>query len=119
MGLVAKNAILLVDFANKLREDGLGVLDALVEAGKERLRPILMTTIAMVFGMLPLAIASGASAESKNGLAWVIIGGLTSSLLLTLILVPCVYMIMTNMKEKFQARSAKKKLTEEPLLETE
>jgi hydrophobic/amphiphilic exporter-1 (mainly G- bacteria), HAE1 family len=119
MGLVAKNAILLVDFANKLREDGLGVLEALIEAGKERLRPILMTTIAMVFGMLPLAIASGASAESKNGLAWVIIGGLTSSLLLTLVLVPCVYMIMTNMKEKFQARSAKKKITEEPILETE
>jgi len=110
MGLVAKNAILLVDFTNKLREDGLSVLEALVEAGKERLRPILMTTIAMVFGMLPLAIASGASAESKNGLAWVIIGGLISSLLLTLVLVPCVYMIMENVKVKFQNRKAKKKV---------
>ena len=55
MGLVAKNAILLVDFTNKLREEGLSVIDALFEAGKERLRPILMTTIAMVYGMLPLA----------------------------------------------------------------
>ena len=69
MGLVAKNAILLVDFTNKLKEEGASILDALVEAGKERLRPILMTTVAMVFGMLPLAISTGASSESKNGLA--------------------------------------------------
>jgi hydrophobic/amphiphilic exporter-1 (mainly G- bacteria), HAE1 family len=117
MGLVAKNAILLVDFTNKLKEDGLSVFDALIEAGKERLRPILMTTIAMIFGMLPLAIASGASAESKNGLAWVIIGGLSSSLLLTLVLVPCVYMIMENVKAKFQSRSAKRKAAVEPALE--
>jgi HAE1 family hydrophobic/amphiphilic exporter-1 len=117
MGLVAKNAILIVDFANKMREEGLSVLEALIEAGKERLRPILMTTIAMIFGMLPLAISSGASAESKNGLGWVIIGGLTSSLLLTLILVPCVYMIMTNLKEKVMNRRAKKTVAEEPVLE--
>jgi HAE1 family hydrophobic/amphiphilic exporter-1 len=102
MGLVAKNAILLVDFTNKLREDGLSVLEALVEAGKERLRPILMTTVAMVFGMLPLAVATGASSESKNGLAWVIIGGLTSSLLLTLVLVPAVYMSMEKAKGNAQ-----------------
>ncbi|MCU7491092.1 MAG: efflux RND transporter permease subunit [Ignavibacteria bacterium] len=109
MGLVAKNAILLVDFTNKLKEDGRTVVEALVEAGKERLRPILMTTIAMVIGMIPLAISSGASSESKNGLAWVIIGGLTSSLMLTLILVPSVYMVMENLKVKFQHRFAKKK----------
>ncbi|MDR3625511.1 MAG: efflux RND transporter permease subunit, partial [Ignavibacteriaceae bacterium] len=100
VGLVAKNAILLVDFTNNLRKEGVSVTEALVEAGKERLRPIMMTTIAMVFGMLPLAIASGSGSESKNGLAWVIIGGLLSSLLLTLILVPCVYTAMENMKEK-------------------
>ena len=108
MGLVAKNAILLVDFTNKLKEEGASVLEALVEAGKERLRPILMTTVAMIFGMLPLAISSGASSESKNGLAWVIIGGLTSSLLLTLILVPSVYMSMENIKVKLQHRFSKK-----------
>lgn len=107
MGLVAKNAILLVDFTNKLREEGRSVLDALVEAGKERLRPILMTTIAMVFGMLPLAIASGAGSETKNGLAWVIIGGLTSSLLLTLVLVPAVYSTMENAKEWVRKRLRK------------
>jgi HAE1 family hydrophobic/amphiphilic exporter-1 len=104
MGLVAKNAILLVDFTNKLKEDGASILDALVEAGKERLRPILMTTVAMIFGMLPLAISTGASSESKNGLAWVIIGGLTSSLLLTLVLVPCVYFTAETIKTKLFAK---------------
>lgn len=110
MGLVAKNAILLVDFTNKLKEEGATVLEALVEAGKERLRPILMTTISMIFGMLPLAISSGASSESKNGLAWVIIGGLTSSLILTLVLVPSVYLTVENLKVKFQHRFAKNKV---------
>jgi HAE1 family hydrophobic/amphiphilic exporter-1 len=117
MGLVAKNAILLVDFTNKLREDGRSVVEALVEAGKERLRPILMTTIAMVIGMIPLAVSSGASSESKNGLAWVIIGGLTSSLLLTLILVPSVYMLMENAKAKFQKKFSHKKAEPEKIEE--
>lgn len=102
IGLVCKNAILIVDFANKFREKGLSVREALIEAGKERLRPILMTTFSMIFGMLPIALASGASAESKNGLAWVIIGGLTSSLFFTLVLVPSVYMTMEKYKEKFK-----------------
>jgi HAE1 family hydrophobic/amphiphilic exporter-1 len=115
MGLVAKNAILIVDFTNKLKAEGASVLEALVEAGKERMRPILMTTIAMVFGMLPLAIASGASAESKNGLAWVIIGGLTSSLLLTLILVPSVYMSVENIKVKLQHKFLKKEVNAKSL----
>ena len=66
------------------------------------LRPVLMTTFSMIFGMLPIALASGASAESKNGLAWVIIGGLTSSLFFTLVLVPAVYTTMENYKEKFK-----------------
>ncbi len=85
LGLVAKNAILIVDFANQLKAEGHDVIHALIEAGKERLRPILMTTLAMILGMLPIALASGAGAETKNGMAWVIIGGLTSSLLLTLL----------------------------------
>jgi HAE1 family hydrophobic/amphiphilic exporter-1 len=117
MGLVAKNAILIVDFTNKLKEEGATVLDALVEAGKERLRPILMTTIAMVFGMIPLAIASGASSESKNGLAWVIIGGLTSSLMLTLILVPSVYMLAENLKVRVMKKFKKKAVVAEPVAE--
>lgn len=113
IGLVAKNAILLVDFTNKQRELGASVREALIEAGKERLRPIMMTTLSMILGMLPIALASGASAESKNGLAWVIIGGLTSSLFLTLILVPSVYMTMEKYKQKFTGRKRSKRLTPE------
>ncbi len=100
LGLVAKNGILIVDFTNHLKAEGKPRMEALIEAGKERLRPILMTTIAMIVGMLPIALASGSGAEVKNGMAWVIIGGLTSSLLLTLVLVPSVYMVMDTAIEK-------------------
>lgn len=100
LGLVAKNGILIVDFTNHLKARGLPVRDALIEAGKERLRPILMTTIAMIAGMLPIALASGSGAEVKNGMAWVIIGGLTSSLVLTLFLVPAIYMIVESLKNR-------------------
>jgi HAE1 family hydrophobic/amphiphilic exporter-1 len=91
VGLVAKNAILLVDRATDNKERGIPNRDALVEAGRARIRPILMTTLAMVFGMLPIALARGAGSEWKNGLAWALIGGLTSSMFLTLIVVPIVY----------------------------
>jgi Cation/multidrug efflux pump len=97
IGLVAKNAIILVDFTNHLKAEGKPTREALILANQARLRPILMTTIAMVFGMLPIAIATGPSAEWKNGLAWVIIGGLISSLFLTLIVVPVVYQIADNL----------------------
>jgi HAE1 family hydrophobic/amphiphilic exporter-1 len=98
VGLVGKNAILLVDFANQMKSEGFGTFDSLLLAGRIRLRPILMTTIAMVFGMLPIALAKGAGAEWKNGLAWALIGGLTSSMLLTLVVVPVVYYIMDLIK---------------------
>lgn len=98
LGLVAKNGILIVDFTNQLKREGMPLVEALVEAGKERLRPILMTTIAMIAGMLPIALASGDGAETKNGMAWVIIGGLTSSLLLTLVLVPTMYFIIEKLR---------------------
>jgi HAE1 family hydrophobic/amphiphilic exporter-1 len=94
IGLVAKNAILVVDFTNHLKARGMRTEDALLEATKERLRPVLMTTIAMVVGMLPVALAGGAGAAWKNGLAWSIIGGLTSSMFLTLIVVPVVYQLV-------------------------
>ncbi len=116
LGLVAKNAILIVDFANQLKEEGYALKEALIEAGKERLRPILMTTIAMIAGMLPIALASGDGAEVKNGMAWVIIGGLTSSLLLTLFLVPSAYYVVDRIKERFAGRK-KREVTEEMVLE--
>ena len=97
IGLVAKNAIMIVDFANMRKAAGASTHDALIQANHARLRPILMTTIAMIFGMLPIALAKGAGAEMNNGLAWVIIGGLTSSLFLTLIIVPVVYSLFDSL----------------------
>ena len=101
IGLVCKNAIMLVDYTNQRRAAGESIRNALIQANHARLRPILMTTIAMVFGMFPIALASGAGAEWKNGLAWVIIGGLISSLFLTLIVVPVIYEIMEKIIAKF------------------
>ncbi|MGN7863688.1 efflux RND transporter permease subunit [Chryseobacterium sp.] len=96
IGLVAKNAIMIVDFTNARKEAGASTHDALIQANHARLRPILMTTIAMIFGMLPIALATGAGAEMNKGLAWVVIGGLTSSLFLTLIIVPVVYSLFDS-----------------------
>jgi HAE1 family hydrophobic/amphiphilic exporter-1 len=105
MGLVAKNAILIVDFTNQLKAQGINFREALITAGKGRMRPILMTTLAMVFGMLPIALASGTASEWKNGLAWVIIGGLLSSLILTVYLVPVVYYVVDSIKERFAKKT--------------
>jgi len=74
------------------------VYEAVIDAGKNRLHPILMTSLSAIFGMLPIALASGNGAELKNGMAWVIIGGLTSSLLLTLVVVPVVYVTFEGIK---------------------
>lgn len=104
LGLVAKNAILIVDFTNHLKTQGRSTYDALLEAVRERMRPILMTTIAMVIGMIPIAIAKGSGAEWKNGLAWVLIGGLISSMFLTIILVPVMYYIIDAVKDRIQRR---------------
>lgn len=101
IGLVTKNAILLVDFANHRKAEGETTFNALIQANHARLRPILMTTIAMVIGMIPIALAKGAAAEMNNGLAWVIIGGLISSLFLTLVVVPVVYAIFDSLKRRF------------------
>jgi len=100
LGLVAKNAILLVDRANHNQEAGQNVTEALLEAGETRLRPILMTTLAMVFGMLPIALSGAAGAELKNGLGWTLIGGLSSSMVLTLMVVPAVYASFTRLQER-------------------
>ena len=99
MGLVTKNAILLVDFANQARrEQGLGRDLALIKAGSTRLRPIVMTTLAMIFGMLPLAFALGAGAEMRAPMARAVIGGLITSTLLTLIVVPVVYTYLDGLR---------------------
>jgi HAE1 family hydrophobic/amphiphilic exporter-1 len=99
VGLVGKNAILLVDRTIQMKEErNFSTFYALIEAGETHLRPILMTTVAMVFGMLPIAMSTEAGAEWKSGLAWALVGGLTSSLLLTLVLVPVVYSYVNGLK---------------------
>ena len=98
IGLVAKNAILLVDFANERLKEGMAMDDALVEAVKLRTRPILMTALSTIIGMVPVAVASGSSAELRNGIGWVIIGGMALSTMLTLIVVPVVYKIFHRKK---------------------
>ena len=95
MGMVGKNAVLLVDFANNAIASGKTADEALIEAGEKRLRPILMTTIAMVFAMLPLALADGLGSESKAPMAVAIIGGLLSSMVLTLLVVPAIYRMIS------------------------
>lgn len=116
MGLVAKNAIMLVDFANQSKEEGYDTDEALIRANRARLRPILMTTIAMVFGMLPIALASGGVAAIKQGLAWVVIGGLISSMFLTLIFVPVMYKMIDSLMARFGWGSlAKKRLIEQKM----
>jgi len=109
VGLVAKNAILVVDFTNHLKKSGYGTTHALLRATKIRLRPVLMTTMSMIIGLMPIAFASGAASEWKNGIAWVLIGGLTSSMLLTLVIVPIVYSVMENAKIAVKRRVLERK----------
>ncbi|MGE0725394.1 MAG: efflux RND transporter permease subunit, partial [Alphaproteobacteria bacterium] len=94
IGLMAKNGILIVEFANQLRDEGASVRDAVLRASVTRLRPILMTSISTIFGAVPLALATGAGAESRSALGWVVIGGMTLSTVLTLFLIPALYLML-------------------------
>jgi len=95
VGLVVKNGILLVDAANRHRASGSGVTDALVLGARERLRPILMTTLAAIFGLLPLAFGIGAGAAMERPLAIAVVGGLSTATLFTLVLIPVLYASFT------------------------
>jgi HAE1 family hydrophobic/amphiphilic exporter-1 len=112
MGLVTKNAILLVDFTKTLRSRGMGRKEALVAAGRTRLRPILMTTLAMIFGMLPLALALGQGAEMRAPMARAVIGGLITSTFLTLLIVPVVYTMLDDLGGWIRRRWEGKKESE-------
>ncbi|MDB2562419.1 efflux RND transporter permease subunit [Sulfurimonas sp.] len=110
MGMVGKNAVLLVDFANEAVAKGKSADEALLEAGEKRLRPILMTTIAMVFAMLPLALGDGLGSETKNPMAISIIGGLLSSMVLTLLIVPVIYRMINPLDRWLRKFYEKKEL---------
>ena len=96
VGLITKHGILIVEFANQLRRKGLDKLEATIEASKLRLRPILMTTFATVFGALPLAFSSGAGSEARQAIGWVIVGGMSLGTILTLIIIPVFYFMIVN-----------------------
>jgi multidrug efflux pump len=96
VGLITKHGILIVEFTNQLREQGVDTFDAIVKASGQRLRPILMTTGAMVLGALPLALATGAGAESRIQIGWVIVGGMSFGTLLTVFVVPTMYTLFAR-----------------------
>lgn len=108
VGLITKHGILIVEFANQLQEQGRSIRDAVIEAAVLRLRPILMTTGAMVLGAVPLAIATGAGAESRQQIGWVIVGGLLVGTVLTLFVVPVAYTLLAARHKTFE-----QKLTEQ------
>ena len=110
IGLVTKNGILIVEYANHIRDRGASKVNAAIDAATMRLRPILMTSLAMVFGALPIALSLGAASTSRKPLGLVIVGGVTFSLILTLFIVPVIYTYLS--RRKVQNTSALGKLDE-------
>ena len=108
VGIVVKNGILLVDYTNTLRERGMSRRDAILTAGPVRLRPILMTTFAMVFGMLPVALGIGEGSETRAPMGISVIGGLLTSLFLTLVVVPAAYDLFDDWQEWITGRRKKR-----------
>src|SRR5204862_24381 len=104
LGLITKHGILIVEFANQLRERGRPIREAVVESAVLRLRPILMTTASMVLGAVPLAMATGAGAESRQQIGWVIVGGMLLGTLLTLFVVPTAYTLLARRHKTFEQR---------------
>lgn len=100
VGIVVNNAIVLIDYTNQLRDSGMRVRNALVKAGRSRLRPILMTTLTTVLGMIPMAVGMGTNAEMMRGMAMVVIGGLSASTILTLVLIPTFYLMFSKKDAK-------------------
>jgi multidrug efflux pump subunit AcrB len=109
VGIVVKNGIVMVDFTNLLRERGVGMYEAVLEAGKSRLRPVLMTSLTTILGMLPMALGLGNGAELWQPMGIAIVGGLTFSTVLTLVAVPILYYVFMGRSERFNARRKARK----------
>ena len=106
-GLAAKNAILIVEFANRLRSEGQGIVEAAKEAARLRLRPILMTAFAFVFGVMPLALADGPGANARHSIGTTVIGGMIAATFLSLVIVPVLYIVIETAHERlFGAKAA-------------
>ena len=112
VGLITKHGILIVEFANQLREQGMETMAAIQKSAAQRLRPIMMTTGAMVLGAVPLALATGAGAESRRQIGWVIVGGMSLGTLLTIFVVPTMYTLLARR----HAPGAKKEVTSDPMV---
>jgi len=106
IGLITKNGILIVEFANQLRERGMSRFEAVLESSTLRLRPILMTSLATVLGALPLALAAGAGSEARQAIGWVVVGGLSVGTLFTLFVIPTAYTVLVRDRRPAQARPA-------------
>jgi multidrug efflux pump len=118
IGLMAKNGILIVEFANQLRDEGYAIREAVIEASVLRARPIVMTVISTVLGAMPLVLATGAGAESRQAIGTVIVGGLTFALMLTLFLTPVLYDLMARFTRPRGAIEKQLALELDPTLKT-
>jgi len=107
IALASKNAILVVEFARELREEGHSIAEAAVEATRQRFRPIVMTSFAFILGVVPLLTASGAGAASQQAIGTVVFGGMLSSTLVAIPFVPVFYVVTTHMEEWWKTRKAK------------
>ncbi len=119
VGLITKHGILIVEFTNQLRESGMEMTEALVKAASQRLRPILMTTGAMVLGAVPLAFAHGAGAESRTQIGWVIVGGMSLGTLLTIFVVPTMYTLFARKAIPGENKTVAKEEPDEPMVHPE
>ena len=113
IGLASKNAILIVEFARELREQGMSIVDAAVNASRERLRPILMTAFAFILGVVPMVVATGAGAASRHSLGTAVFGGMLASTFLSLVLVPVLYVVLERLRERKGKGSKKDGVTSE------
>jgi HAE1 family hydrophobic/amphiphilic exporter-1 len=115
IGLASKNAILIVEFAKRRREEGVSIQEAVVEAARIRLRPILMTAFAFILGVLPLVLASGAGANSRHSLGTAVFGGMIVATLLSLLVVPVFYVVIEGLRERGPRASSKEHLSGGPV----
>jgi multidrug efflux pump subunit AcrB len=113
IGLASKNAILIVEFARRRRDEGLSIQDAALEAAHTRLRPILMTAMAFILGVVPLVLARGAGANSRHSLGTAVFGGMILSTVLSLVVVPVIYVIIERLRE--HQPGARKSIADEPV----